>query len=53
MWLQETSCSLPHERDPVLGREQGMSLTSSEVDYDILLYTWLHHVVELYGVYIT
>jgi hypothetical protein len=38
MWLQETSCSLPRERDLVLGRVQGMSLSSSEVDYEILLY---------------
>jgi hypothetical protein len=31
--------SLPRERDPVLGRVQGMSLSSSEVDYKFLLYT--------------
>jgi hypothetical protein len=39
MWLQETSSSLPHEWDPELGRVQGMPLSSSEVDYEILLYT--------------
>jgi hypothetical protein len=33
------SCSLPRERDPVLGRVQDKSLSSSEVDYEILLYT--------------
>jgi hypothetical protein len=31
MWLQETSSSLPHERDPELGRVRGMSF--SKVDY--------------------
>jgi hypothetical protein len=39
MWLQETSSSLPRERDPELGRVQGMPLSSSKVDYEILLYT--------------
>jgi hypothetical protein len=38
MWLQETSSSLSREQDPELGRVQGMSLSSSEVDYEILLY---------------
>jgi hypothetical protein len=44
IWLQETSYSLPHEWDPVLGREQGISLSSSKVNYEILYYTQLHHV---------
>jgi hypothetical protein len=38
MWLQEMSCSLPHEWDHVLGREQGMPLSSSEFNYEILHY---------------
>jgi hypothetical protein len=38
MWLQETIYSLPREWGPVLGQEQGMSLSSSEFDYEILLY---------------
>jgi hypothetical protein len=29
---------VPRERDPELGRVQGTSLSSSEVDYEILLY---------------
>jgi hypothetical protein len=29
---------VPRERDSELGRVQGMSLSSSEVDYEILLY---------------
>jgi hypothetical protein len=39
MWLQETSSSLPCEQDPELGQVQGKSLSSSEVDYEILIYT--------------
>jgi hypothetical protein len=38
MWLQETSCFLPCEWDHVLGREKCMSLSSSEVNYEILHY---------------
>jgi hypothetical protein len=38
MWLQEASCSLPHEQDPILVREHGMSLSSSDVNCKILHY---------------
>jgi hypothetical protein len=45
MWLQEMCYSLPRERDGVLGLEQGMSLSSSKVIYEILHYKYLYHVV--------
>jgi hypothetical protein len=51
MWLQEMT--LPCEQDPVLGREQGVSLSSFKVNFEILHYMWLHHVIEFYRVYVT
>jgi hypothetical protein len=39
LWLQETELFSAREQDPVVGREQVISLASSEVNYEILYYT--------------